>query len=203
MNEAADIRDRGNSDPTKVPEQPQHHEDGDERFEHRAIVRLRRLLSFDDPNRCYPRAVPPDPEDVARSYYDLFNQRRFDDAGELVDPQAVFHYLPTHQRLVGRAGYRALAAAWVIAFEDAQVDIQSVERLDEAHVRVTFIGRGTHTGMLELGEAVTIPPTGRRADLRFTDTLEVRDGRVVHVTFDFDVEELKRRLLPDRAGDVP
>lgn len=121
------------------------------------------------------------PEQLARRYYYLFNQRQLDEAGELVDPQAVFHYVPTNQRLVGRAGYRTLAAAWLITFEDAEVEIQSLERADDYTVRVTFVGRGTHTGDLELGESLVIPATGRRAELPFQDTLEVRNGRITHV----------------------
>jgi len=34
-------------------------------------------------------------EETARLYYQLFNERRLDEAGQLIDPQAVFHYLPT------------------------------------------------------------------------------------------------------------
>jgi hypothetical protein len=82
------------------------------------------------------------PEQIARRYYQLFNERQFDEAAALVDRQAVFHYLPTRQKLLGRAGYRALVAVW-------------------------------HTGDLVMGEALTIPATGRTADLPFTDLLEV------------------------------
>lgn len=140
------------------------------------------------------------PEQVVRLYYRLFNQRRLDEVSELVDVQAVFHYLPTNQRLVGRAGYRALAAAWLIAFEDATVDIQSVQQLAEHTVRVTFIGRGTHTGDLELGETVVIPATGRRAELLFHDTLEIHHNRITRTEFDFDLEDLKKQLLLDAAA---
>jgi predicted ester cyclase len=133
-------------------------------------------------------------EEFARLYYDMFNQRRFDEAGLLVHGEAVFHYIPTKQRLIGRAGYRALAASWVIAFEDAQLEIQTVRTLDDHTVVVDFIGRGTHTGDLTLGEALTIPATGRRADLAFRDTLEVRDGLIVRSSLDFAAAELRRKL---------
>lgn len=134
-------------------------------------------------------------EQVARRYYQLFNERELDKAGALVDLQASFHYLPTKQRLLGRAGYRALAAAWLIAFEDAHLEITAVRPIDEHTVQVCFVGRGTHTGDLVLGEAMTIPATGRRAELEFIDTLEIRDGRLVRSELDFDVEELRRRLF--------
>lgn len=133
-------------------------------------------------------------EETARLYYQLFNERRLDEAGQLIDPQAVFHYLPTRQRLMGRAGYRALAAAWLNAFEDAQLDVQSI-RLDGRIVDVEFIGRGTHTGELVLGEALALPATGRSTQLPFHDRLEVRNGLIVSAELDFDVEELKGRLL--------
>lgn len=136
-------------------------------------------------------------ENFARHYYDLFNQRRFDEAGQLVHVEAVFHYIPTKQRLIGRAGYRALAASWVIAFEDAQLEIQAVHTLDDHTVVVEFIGRGTHTGDLTLGEALIIPATGRRADLMFRDTLEIRGGLVVQSSLDFEVNELRRKLIGD------
>lgn len=135
------------------------------------------------------------PEDVARLYYQLFNERKLDEAGQLVDPQASFTYIPTKQHLVGRAGYRALAAAWLIAFEDAHIEIVGMRRVDAETVEVEFIGRGTHAGDLVLGEDLTIPATGRRTELPFTDTLTIRDGLVVKSRFDFDVNELKKRLF--------
>lgn len=133
-------------------------------------------------------------EQIARLFYEYFNERRLDEAAQLVDPRAVFHYVPTRQRLVGRAGYRALVAAWLDAFEDARLDIQSVVP-DGAIVRVEFIGRGTHTGDLVLGDAVSIPATGRAADLPFRDRLDIRDGLIVSSELDFDLEEMNRRLL--------
>src|SRR5688572_31658720 len=103
-------------------------------------------------------------EQLARLYYQLFNERRLDEAGELVDPQAVFHYLPTRQRLMGRAGYRALVAAWLNAFEDARLEITAI-RVSGDLADVDFIGHGTHTGELVLGEALSLPATGRATHL--------------------------------------
>jgi len=137
-------------------------------------------------------------EQIARLYYQLFNERRLDEAGQLIDPQAVFHYLPTRQRLMGRAGYRALAAAWLNAFEDAQLDVQSIQ-VDGAVVHVEFVGHGTHTGDLVLGEELSLPATGRFTSLPFHDRLEVRNGLIVSAELDFDVEEMTRRLLGDET----
>lgn len=129
-------------------------------------------------------------EQLARRYYQLFNERRLAEVRELVGIQAVFHYLPTRQRLVGRAG-----TAWLTAFEDAQLDIRAIRRIDDNTVEVDFLGRGTHTGDLVLGDALVIPATGRFAELPFHDRLTIRDGQIVEAQLDFDVEEMKQRLL--------
>lgn len=131
---------------------------------------------------------------VVREYYRLFNERQLDEAARLVDPQASFHYMPTRQRLLGRAGYRALAAGWLIAFEDALVELTSIEQDGDDKVRVSFIGRGTHTGPLMLGEHTSIPPTGRRADLQFSEVMTVRGGVIVKSELDFSLLELRERL---------
>lgn len=133
-------------------------------------------------------------EELARLFYRYFNERRLDDAAQLVDPQASFHYVPTRQTLVGRAGYRALVAAWLTAFADARLDIQTLAA-DGPIVLVDFIGHGTHTGDLVLGDAISIPATGRAAHLPFRDRLEVRDGLVVSSELNFDIQEMQRRLL--------
>ena len=133
---------------------------------------------------------------MARRYYRFFNERRFDEAGEYVHPEALFQYVPTRQRLVGRAGYRALVAAWLIAFEDATAEITSLQQIDERTVQVDFIGRGTHTGDLTLGENFSIPASGAVAELSFRDTLTFRSGFIVGSRVEFDVDELRARLMP-------
>ena len=138
-------------------------------------------------------------EKLVRRYYQLFNERKLDEAAVLVDRQATFHYIPTRQRLIGRAGYRALVAAWLNAFEDGHLDITSVTVLNDHTVQVEFIGRGTHTGDLVLGEAMTIPATGKAAQLPFTDLLEIRNGVIVSAELDFNAEEMRRRLLGGKS----
>jgi hypothetical protein len=133
--------------------------------------------------------------DIARRYYAFFNERRLDEAERLVDPYAVFHYVPTKQRLIGRAGYRALAAAWLAAFRDARLEIQSLKTEGAGIVHVEFLGHGTHTGELVLGEHLVIPPTERTTELPFRDRLTITDGLIVESELDFDVLELKKRLL--------
>jgi hypothetical protein len=134
------------------------------------------------------------PEQIARKYYELFNQRNFEAAAEMVDRAAAFRYLPSKQHMIGRAAYKELAAMWLHAFEDGQLQIASVTPVGADTVVVELVGRGTHTGDLVLGDAVRIPATGVAGALRFRETLRVRDGRIVDVELDFDLDELKRLL---------
>jgi predicted ester cyclase len=139
---------------------------------------------------------------VASCYYRYFNERRFDDAGQLVHPEATFHYVSTKQRLVGRAGYRALVAAWVIAFDDARIEITHMQQLDENTVQTDFIGHGTQTGDLMLGENITIPATGTETHLPFRDILTMRNGLVVGSRLEFDAVEMQRRLTEGQVSPV-
>ena len=135
------------------------------------------------------------PEEIARRYYKFFNERNFDAAVGLVDREASFRYLPSKQNLIGKAGYRALAAMWLNAFRDGRLEVVAVDVRANGTVVVDLLGRGTHTGDLVLGEALTIPATGVAGALPFRETLEIRDGTIVNVELDFDIEELKRQLL--------
>jgi len=133
-------------------------------------------------------------EQLVRLYYDHFNKRRLDAALALIDPEAVFHTLPTRQRLVGHPGYRALVAAWLHAFTDAQLGVQTLRVAGDV-ADVDFFGRGTHTGDLVLGDALSVPATGLVIELPFHDRLEVRDGRIVKAELAFDEQALRRHLL--------
>jgi predicted ester cyclase len=139
--------------------------------------------------------VPMRPEQTARLYYQLFNERRFDEAARLVDRQVSIHYRPTRQHLVGRAGYYALAMGWVNAFDDVSLEILTLDASGDHSVIVTLLGRGTHTGALVLGDALSLPPTGRKAQLRVRETLEIRNGLIVSEELDFDIEEMRKALL--------
>ena len=135
------------------------------------------------------------PERIARRYYELFNARRLDEAAAMVDDQAIYYYLPTRQRFIGREGFHAIMGMWLNAFEDAQLEIVSALALNDHSVQIEFLGKGTHTGDLVLGESVRLPATGRTAELPFRNLLEIHNGIIISVELDFDVEEMKRRLL--------
>jgi ketosteroid isomerase-like protein len=135
------------------------------------------------------------PEEVARLYVAYFNERRLDESGQqLVHPDAEYIYPATGQHLKGRAGHRALAATWLVAFEDARMEITAVTTARDGTVVVDFVGTGTHTGDLVFWEDKVVPATGRAVALPFRYTLTVRDGLIVRAVLDFSVVDLLRQV---------
>ena len=113
----------------------------------------------------------------------------------MVDAQAIYYYLPTRQRFVGHAGFHAVMDLWLNAFSDAQLQVLSALALNDHSVQVEYLGKGTHTGDLVLGDSLRLPATGRTAELPFRNLLEIHNGVIIGVELDFDLEEMKRRLL--------
>jgi predicted ester cyclase len=171
-----------------------HVERGEESLDHlRRLYAGHDLLHLRQIDRIREAVAPASPEQIARRFYDLFNRREFDTAELLVSPQAVFHYPHTKEHLIGRAGYRDLAGSWIKAFPDGQVTVVELYRTDD-NIIAKLLGRGTHTGPLTFGGPLTLPPTGRGADLRFTDTLVIREGLIVESNLEFDVQGLLNML---------
>ncbi len=87
-------------------------------------------------------------------------------------------------------------AAWCSALWEAFPDIQvTVATSAEAESIVTIEGRvaGTHQGTLRTPDG-DIPPTGRRADLPFSEHAEVQGGVIVSARLYFDRLELLEQL---------
>ena len=87
-------------------------------------------------------------------------------------------------------------AAWCSALWEAFPDMQvSVVAAVEAEQIVAIQGRvsGTHRGTLRTPDG-DIPPTGRRADLLFSEHAEVQEGVIVSARLYFDRLELLEQL---------
>lgn len=138
-------------------------------------------------------------ETLVRRYYELFNQRKLDEAERFVDPQALFTYPVGKEHLIGRAGYRELTRRWLEGFPDARIEITSVLMPDNRSVATDWIGHGTHLGTLELPGFAALPPTGTRTELPMREIVTIEDGRVIASRMEFDPAELMRRLGISRS----
>lgn len=133
-------------------------------------------------------------EAFVRRYYELFNQRKLEEAARLVDPQAVFTYPVGKEHLIGRAGYRELARRWLEGFPDARIAITTVLLPDDRTAVTEWIGHGTHLGSLELPGFVALPPTGVHTQLPMREMVTIVDGRITAGRMEFDPAEMMRRL---------
>ena len=133
-------------------------------------------------------------ETLVRRYYELFNQRKLDEAERYVDPQAVFTYPVGKEHFIGRAGYRELARRWIEGFPDARINITTVLIPDTHTVVTEWIGEGTHLGTLELPGFTPLPVTSVHAQLPMREIVTIADNRIISSRMEFDPEEMLRRL---------
>lgn len=136
-------------------------------------------------------------EIVLRFYEEVFNQARVEAAEELVSRDAVMHGAGISERDArGPVELMEQVAVLREAFPDLHVEVHEVVcQRDRAALRCT--ASGTH-----LGEALGIPPTGRRAVIGGLSFCRYRDGQLVESWNHFDLLSLYRQLglLPLLAG---
>ncbi|HEX8692308.1 MAG TPA: ester cyclase [Longimicrobium sp.] len=130
--------------------------------------------------------------DLVRTVYDAYNARDFDRSASLVAEDAELVNVATGQVFRGREGFVAFLKGWAAAFPDSAVEVAGL-KADETGAAVEFVGRGTHTGPLA-GPAGTIPPTGRRVEIRFHDAWEVRGEKIARGRTYFDALSMLAQL---------
>jgi len=128
---------------------------------------------------------------TARTLYDAWNRRDFDDFAELMaDGEIVV--TGSGQRFEGADGARAFAHMWADAFPDGRVAIDNTIEAGD-HVAVEFTGTGTQTGTLA-SPAGDIPATGRSVTLKLCDVYEFREGKIASLRTYFDAAALLTQL---------
>jgi len=139
-----------------------------------------------------------------RHYYDCFNKRRLADAAALFTADAE---LEGNIAVPGRgsSGYLQLADAWIRAFPDATLSVESIEPRGETMREVYLLAKGRHCGTLDVG-SYHFKPSGADAVLHVRELLDLSGGqiRASSITVEFmdvvrqltivDYDELERRL---------
>lgn len=128
-------------------------------------------------------------ETCTRRYYKHFNDRRFDDAERMVDPEALFSYPGASECLIGRAAYAELAHRWATAFPDGRRVVLAVHVHGDVAV-TELLTEGTHENALDLPGLPPIPASRRRKELRMRETIVVHNGLIASVKTDFDPADL-------------
>ena len=133
-----------------------------------------------------------DNETLARSLYDAWNERNFDEMSEAVAPDAQMTVVGTGETFQGPDGARKYNTNWANGFPDGMVTVDRILSSGE-YVVVEFTGRGTHTGTLvtSMGD---IPATGRSLTLHMCDVMRFKDGKVQEQHSYFDTGSMMAQL---------
>ena len=133
---------------------------------------------------------------LVRMLYDAYNNHQsdpawFDKAAAIIAED----FEGINPRGVSRGGSVGLSnhlGSWIIAFPGCNVEVTNVFST-KARTVVEFIGRGTHTGPLP-GPSGDIPPTGRKAEVRFCEVYRFKNGKIVSIHTYYDALDLMRQL---------
>lgn len=138
-------------------------------------------------------------EAVARAEIERYNAHDLDGNAALFSADAVLYDVATGQTYRGPEGSREFNGGLLTAFPDSTCEIISA-LAGERSVAVEFWGRGTHTGPL-VTPAGTIPPTGRKVEVRFCEILDVQGGKIARMNLYWDVNTMMTQLglVPEAA----
>jgi len=129
---------------------------------------------------------------LARSLYEAWNERNFDQMAESMAPDGQIIIVGSGETYQGPDGARRYNTMWADGFPDGSITIDRIIATDESVV-VEFTGRGTHTGTLATPMG-SIPATGRSVTLQLCDVLEFSNDKVLSQHTYFDSGSLMAQL---------
>jgi len=134
-------------------------------------------------------------DDLIRRYYQLYNERRIQEAAELFAPDAVLEHAPYGEPPAhGRAGYIASAERSFVAFPDANLEVLGIRSHGESMYDVDLVATGTHLGVLDLGGYGRFEATGLRVRVPHREVIEIRNGLIAYASVTLDVDSLLAQL---------
>lgn len=129
---------------------------------------------------------------MVRKMFQNFNDRRLEWNAELISPDCRWTDQATGKVYRGPQGEREFNQGWLTAFHDAHVEVRTLVGSGDT-VCCEFVGRGTHTGILN-GPQGPVQPTGRTLELPLVDVTTWRNGRIVEGRTYYDTATLTRQL---------
>ena len=133
----------------------------------------------------------------ARSQVELFNSHQSDPAWLDKAVAALAEDfeqtdVPSGQTTHGPEGFRQFNLFFAEGFPDGRVEITNVFATED-QVAVEFTGRGTNTGPLHMPTG-DVPPTGRYAELRFCNVLQIKNGKITRSHLYYDLMTMLQQL---------
>ena len=134
-----------------------------------------------------------DIEAIVRSVYEAFNERKLERAGARMASDCEWTDIPSGMVMRGPDGYLGYDRGWLAAFPDGRIEVLNVLVAGELAC-VEFIGRGTHTGPFRGPDGQLVPPSQNRIELRLTDMITVKGGKIVRGRTYYDAFSLLRQI---------
>lgn len=129
---------------------------------------------------------------VAMALFDNLNAHDLK-KNDTLESENVKFEAPGAPGVLDRAQGRAYTQGFITAFPDLRWDIKLTVTQGD-HVVVNWAGVGTHTGPLTTPTGNTIPPTGKKATVPGSSTLEIKNGKVTRNVVYFDMVTLLGQL---------
>jgi len=136
---------------------------------------------------------------IARENIDAFNAADWGRFKSTLAPDSIYDELATQRRLGVDDAVEA-SREWKRSFPDAIGTItKSFASGDDAVLEITW--NGTHTGELR-GPLGSIPPTGKRVEVRAVQVVKVRGDKIAETRHYFDLMGMLQQIgaIPAPAG---
>jgi steroid delta-isomerase-like uncharacterized protein len=136
---------------------------------------------------------------IARENIDAFNAADWGRFKSTLAADSIYEELAT-QRRVGVDGAVEASQGWKRAFPDSKGTItKSFASGDDVVLEITW--NGTQTGELR-GPLGTIPPTGKRVEVKAVQVVKVRGDKIAETRHYFDLMGLLQQVgaVPTPAG---
>jgi predicted ester cyclase len=140
--------------------------------------------------------TPPSPEEIeaiVRRTYEALNNRDLERGAADVAEDCEYTDVPSGKVWRGPKGYLEYSQSSRAAFSDARAEIVNIACHGDLAF-TEFIGRGTHDGPLVGPDGRSIPPTGKRVELRHVEVLQFRGSKIIRGRCFYDTMSLFRQL---------
>jgi steroid delta-isomerase-like uncharacterized protein len=135
---------------------------------------------------------PKSPLDVAKAEITAYNDKDWDAARQVLQPDCVYDEVATRRTMKGHDDILAAWKGWAAAFPDSRGTFESAFASGDT-VTMELTWRGTHTGPLRTAEGETAP-TGKRIEVRACQVVKVGGDRVSSIRHYFDMVTLLEQI---------
>jgi steroid delta-isomerase-like uncharacterized protein len=136
--------------------------------------------------------MPQSVVDVAKSQIVAYNQKDWTAVAAILDATCVYDEVATHRRVQGIDQVMTAWRGWATALPDSHASFDAVTSSGNT-VTLELTWRGVQTGPLQT-PAGTLPPSGRRMEIRACQVVEIADDKVKAIRHYFDLATLLQQL---------